>query len=73
MKPHVHRSRLYRLHPHQIEEAPLSPLETPNFDPETSAKIATLRFPGYLSQIIGFILQFPSISLDFYELGGHKF
>ncbi|MGB0648169.1 MAG: DNA primase, partial [Bradymonadia bacterium] len=60
--------------PPLIEEAPpFTGLEAPNFEPETPVKITTLRFPGYLSQIFGFILQFPSISLDFYELGGHKF
>ncbi len=56
-----------------FEESPFTAQTPPHFESFPSAKTVPLRFPGYLSQIFGFILQFPSISLDFHGLDGHKF
>jgi DNA primase len=56
-----------------LQESPFTGQTSPNFESFQSTKTVPLRFPGYLSQIFGFILQFPSISLDFHQLDGHKF
>lgn len=55
------------------EDGPFTGQRTPNFETFQTIKTFTLRFPGYLSQTFGFILQFPSISIDFHQLDGHKF
>jgi len=67
-----------------VTQIPEPPIDLPEFrpftgqtGPEESIFLPTenvrIEFPGYLSQIFGFILQFPSISLDFHTLDGHKF
>ena len=67
-----------------VTQIPDPPVALPEYRPFTGqmdsnaadflpAENQPIEFPGYLSQIFGFILQFPSISLDFHDLDGHKF
>ena len=78
------RKPLVKLSRGAVSEIPAPPQTLPEYRPFTGQNSASfegfsppkdtvIEFPGYLSQIFGFILQFPSISLDFYALDGHKF